>query len=63
MEVILRRYEALTKQSSVLESTGETYADLALRRQREAEQLAHTTGNPTIGLPSATSNIGEQLRG
>ena len=38
VEVILRRYEAVTKQSAVLESTGETFAELALRREREANK-------------------------
>jgi len=37
VEVILRRYEAVTKRPAVLESTGEIYAELAVRRQREAE--------------------------
>jgi DNA modification methylase len=41
VEVILRRYEAVTGQPAVLESTGETYAELTVRRQREAEQRAH----------------------
>jgi len=38
VEVILRRYEAVTKQSAVLESTGETFAEMALRREREANK-------------------------
>jgi DNA modification methylase len=37
VEVILRRYEAVTKQPAVLESIGEIYAELAVRRQRETE--------------------------
>ena len=36
VEVILRRYEAVTKRQAVLESTGETFAELAMRRQCEA---------------------------
>ena len=36
VEVILRRYEAVTKQPAVLQSTGETFADLAGRRHCEA---------------------------
>jgi DNA modification methylase len=40
VEVILRRYEAATKRPAVLESTGEKYAELAVRRQREAEHPA-----------------------
>ena len=32
VDVILRRYEAVTRRQAVLESTGETYAELALRR-------------------------------
>jgi hypothetical protein len=35
VEIILRRYEALTKQPAILESTGETFAEMAVRRQRE----------------------------
>jgi DNA modification methylase len=35
VEVILRRYEAVTKRPPVLESTGETFAEMALRRERE----------------------------
>ena len=38
VEVILRRYEAVTKRTALLESTGETYAELAVRRQREAQR-------------------------
>jgi DNA modification methylase len=41
VEVILRRYEAVTGQAAVLENTGETFAELAVRRQREAEHRAH----------------------
>jgi DNA modification methylase len=41
IEVILRRYEAVTGQAAVLESTGETFAELAVRRQREAEHHAY----------------------
>jgi DNA modification methylase len=37
VDVILRRYEAVTGRPAVLESTGETYAELAMRRQRDAE--------------------------
>jgi hypothetical protein len=33
VEVIFRRYETVTKQPVSLESTGETYDDLAARRQ------------------------------
>jgi hypothetical protein len=50
-EVILRRYEAVTGQAAVLEGTGETYAELAARRQHEAEHRAHLT--PTKALVSA----------
>ena len=32
VEVILRRYEAVSKQSAVLESTGETFGELSMRR-------------------------------
>jgi hypothetical protein len=48
--LINRSYEAVTKRSAVLQSTGETYAELAVRRQQEAEHRAHPTGpNPTSG--------------
>jgi DNA modification methylase len=51
VEVVLRRCEAVTKRPAVLESTGETYAELAVRRQREAEHRAHPTcPNPTSAL-------------
>ena len=51
VEVILRRYEAVTKRPAVLESTGETFAELALRRQHEAEHPTHPAGsNPTGAL-------------
>ena len=36
VEVILRRYEAVTKQPAVMESTGETFPELSMRRQCEA---------------------------
>jgi DNA modification methylase len=49
VEVILRRYEAVTKRPAVLESTGETYAELAARRQRDAKHCAHPRcPNPTF---------------
>jgi DNA modification methylase len=41
VEVILRRYEAVTGQPAVLESTGETFAELAVRRRCEAEHRPH----------------------
>jgi DNA modification methylase len=37
VDVILRRYEAVTGRPAVLESTGETFAELAQRRRRDAE--------------------------
>jgi DNA modification methylase len=37
VDVIVRRYEAVTGRPAVLESTGEIYAELALRRQRDIE--------------------------
>jgi DNA modification methylase len=37
VDVILRRYEAVTTRPAVLESTGETYAELAGRRRRDVE--------------------------
>jgi DNA modification methylase len=37
VDVTLRRYEAVTGRPAVLESTGETFAELAERRQRDAE--------------------------
>jgi DNA modification methylase len=37
-EVILRRYEAVTKKPAVLESTGEIFAELAVRRQRDVSR-------------------------
>ena len=43
VEVILRRFEAVTKQPAVLESTGETLVELAVRHQREAEHCADPT--------------------
>jgi DNA modification methylase len=33
IDVVLRRYEAVTKRPAILESTGETYAELAVRRR------------------------------
>jgi DNA modification methylase len=41
VEVILRRYEALTQRPAILESTGETCAEIAVRRQREAEYFPY----------------------
>jgi hypothetical protein len=43
VEVILRRYETVTGQAAVLKSTGETYVELAARRQFEAEHRANAT--------------------
>ena len=45
VEVILRRYEALTTRPAVLESTGETFAELAVRREREVEYCALSSPN------------------
>jgi DNA modification methylase len=35
VDVIVRRYDAVTERPAVMESTGETYAELALRRNAE----------------------------
>jgi len=40
VDVIVRRYEAVTGRPAVLECTGETYAELALRRQLDSEDRA-----------------------
>jgi len=40
VDVILRRYEAVTRRQGILEKTGETYAQLAERRQCEGEERA-----------------------
>jgi DNA modification methylase len=40
VDVILRRYEAVTRRQGILEKTGETYAQLAERRQCEGEVRA-----------------------
>jgi DNA modification methylase len=45
VEAILRRYEAVTGQAAVQEATGETYAELAERREREAEHRANATAD------------------
>ena len=39
VDVILQRYEFIAGRSALLESTGETYAELAERRQAEARQV------------------------
>ena len=52
VEVILRRYEAVTKRPAILESTGETYAELAIRRQREAEYCAHPRDPDPTSAPA-----------
>jgi DNA modification methylase len=46
VDVILRRYEAVTGRPAVLERTGETCAELAVRRQREAEDRPVALSNP-----------------
>ena len=38
VEVIMRRYEAVTKKPAVLENTGEIFAELAVRRQRDVSR-------------------------
>lgn len=45
VDVIVRRYEAVTGRPAVLESTGETYAELAMRRQRDAEDRLVSPSN------------------
>jgi DNA modification methylase len=52
VEVILRRYETVTRQPAVLESTGETYAALAARRQREAEHRGHPISQNLTSAPA-----------
>jgi DNA modification methylase len=52
VEVILRRYEAVTRQPAVLESTGETYAALAARRRREAEHRGHPISQNLTSAPA-----------
>jgi tRNA G10 N-methylase Trm11 len=37
VDVIVRRYEAVTRRQAVLDSTGETYAELAEHRRPDAE--------------------------
>ena len=38
VEVILRRYEAVTERPAVLQSTGETFVEMAMRRECEANK-------------------------
>jgi hypothetical protein len=45
VDVILRRYEAASGRPAVLESTGETYAELAERRQCDAEARPEPLSN------------------
>jgi hypothetical protein len=45
VEVILRRYQAVAGQAAVLENTGETFVELAARRQSEAAHRAHAESN------------------
>jgi DNA modification methylase len=52
VDVILRRFEAVTKRPAVLENTGETYAELAIRRQREAEPCAHPRDPDPTSAPA-----------
>jgi DNA modification methylase len=55
VEVVLRRYEAVTRQAAVLEATGETYAELAAHRQFEAEHRACPTPDFDGGTRVSTS--------
>ena len=43
VDVIVRRYEAVTGRPAVLESTGETFAELAVRRQEARRDGTHLT--------------------
>jgi DNA modification methylase len=43
VDVIVRRYEAVTGRPAVLESTGETFAELAVRRQEVRRDGTHLT--------------------
>jgi DNA modification methylase len=45
VDVMLRRYEAVTGRPAVLESTGETFAELAARRRRDAEDRPAVSPN------------------
>jgi DNA modification methylase len=49
VEVDLRRYEAVTKRLAILENTGETFAEMAVRRQREVEHCADPTRPNPLG--------------
>jgi DNA modification methylase len=52
VDVIVRRYQAVTGRQAVLESTGETFAGLALRRQRDSED------HPKPALPEKAAEGG-----
>jgi|SRR5712671_641274 len=52
-DVILRRYKAATGRPAVLESTGETFAELALRRQADAD--VRTVPQPLSENPGCNS--------
>ncbi len=62
VDVILRRYEAMTGRPAVLESTGETYAELAARRQRDAEArpvpLSNAEKPAEDGIPTSSTLSG-----
>jgi len=45
VDVIVRRYEAVTGRPAVLDSTGETYAELAMRRLQDAEDRLVSPSN------------------
>src|SRR5712671_1008866 len=53
VDVILHRYELVTGRPAVLEGTGETYAELALRRQADAQDRA---------VPQSPSENAHQLQ-
>ncbi len=55
VDLIARRYEAVTGTAAVLEATGETFADLAQRRRSEAQPDAPATAaTPAIAATPAT---------
>jgi DNA modification methylase len=62
VDVILRRYEAVSGRPAVLESTGETYAELAERRQRDAEArpvpLSNVEKPAEDGIPTSPTLSG-----
>ena len=57
VDVIIRRYEAASGKAAMLVETGETFAELSARREREADQTSLTADVAGRGVEADLSPL------